>query len=280
MTVRFPPTTNDLDIKEKQRRLRQTRKLSQIFGELPWDWDDTEQPHLEGYNRPPVESASMNHPQQRQQHIRFSKHSLIDSDSPSRPFRFPLVPRSAEANRMPQPLLGSLRDALGRSNSTTRRQPTHPSHINQLESARFGLGGLGRAGSTGSTGTDESAQGAGHLSIVGNKPTRSTSLRVINRQARLKDKSRRRSVQVHNSNTDPIQAHSRRSTELFTPTHSQRRSVTLWTRRRTPKDDPANHHHSAADQGREDDGSADSHQPLTEAQRIQSIRRGRKLAQV
>jgi hypothetical protein len=222
-----------------------------------------------------VESASKDHPQQRQQHIRFSKRSLIDSDSPSRPFRFPLDPRSAEANKMSQPLLGSLRDALGRSNSTTRLPPTHPSHISQLESARFGRGGLGRAGSTGSTGSDESARGASHRSIVESKPTRSSSLRLINRQARPNDKSRRRSVQVHNPDTD-----AQRSTELFTPTHPQRRSVTLWTRRRIAKDDPANHHHSAADQGREDDSSADSHQPLTDAQRVQSIRRGRKLAQV
>jgi len=171
----------------------------------------------------------------------------------------------------------SSRDALGRSTST-RRQPTHPSHISQLESAQFGLGRLRRAGSTGSTGSDESARGAGHLSIVENKPTRSTSLRIINRQAGLKDKSRRRTVL--NPDTDAIQAHSRRSTELFTPTHSQRRSVTLWTRRRIAKDDPAHQHRSAADQDREDDGSADLNQPLTEAQRIQSIRRGRKLAQL
>jgi hypothetical protein len=273
MTVRFPPTTNDLDIKEKQRRLRQHRKLSQIFGELPRD--DSEQPHPEGYKWPAVESASTDHPRQRQQHIQFSKHSLIDSDSPCRPFRFPPSSLTAEANKMSLQLLGSSRDALGRSTSM-KRQPTHTSHISQLESARFGLGGLRRAGSTGSTGSDESARGAGHLSIV--KPSRSSSLRILNRQARLKDKSRRRTVL--NPDTDAIQAHSRRSTELFTPTHSQRRSVTLWIRRRNAKDDPAHLHRPTADQGREDDGSADSHQPLTEAQRVQSIRKGRKLAQV
>lgn len=271
MTVRFPPTTNDLDIKEKQRRLRQNRKLSQIFGELPRD--ETVQPHLEGYERPAVESATTDHPRQRQQHNRFSKLSLVDSDSPCRPFRFPPSTRSAEANKMSPQLLGSSREALGRSNSA-RRQPTHPSHISKLESTRFGLGGLRRAGSTGSTGSDESARCAGHLSIAENKPTRSTSLRLTNRPTRLKDKSRRRSVL--NPDTDAIQAHSRRSTDLFTPTHSQRRSVTLWARRKITKDD----HLSTVDQVREDDSSADSHQPLTEAQRVLSIRRGRKLAQV
>ena len=250
MTVRFPPITNDLDIREKQRRLRQNRKLSQIFGELPRD--DTDQPHLEGHKRPAVESATTDHARQRQQHIRFSKLSLIDSDPPCRPFRFPPTStRSAEANKMSPQLLESSRAALGRSTSS-RRQPTHPSDISRLESARFGLGGLRRAGSTGSTRSDESARGAGHLSVVENKPSRSSSLRITNRQARLKDKSRRRTVL--NPDTDAIQAHSRRSTDLFTPTHSQRRSVTLWARRRILKDD----NRSTADQSREDDGSADS----------------------
>jgi len=271
MTVRFPPTTNDLDIEEKQRRLRQNRKLSQIFGELPRD--DTEQPHLEGYKRPAVESATTDHPRQRQQHIRLSKLSLVDSDPPYRPFRFPHSTRPTEADKMSPQLLESARDVLGRSTST-RRQPTHPSQISRLESTRIGLGGLRRAGSTGSTGSDESAGGEGHLSVVENKPKRSTSLRIINREARVKGKSRRRTVL--DPDTDAIQAHSRRSTDLFTPTHSQRRSVTLWTRKRTAKDDPR----SSTDQSREDDGSADSHQPLTEAQRVRSIRRGRKLAQV
>lgn len=271
MTVQFPPATNDLDIEEKLRRLKQNRKLSQIFGELPRD--DTEQPHPEGCNGPPaVESASTDHPQQRQQHIRFSKHPLIESGPSSRPFCFPLNPRSVAANKMSPQLQVSSRDALER-NTSTGRQPTHPS---QLESARFGLGRLRRAGSTGSTGFGESARGSGHRSTVENKPTRASSLRLINGQTRLKDKSRRRTV--HNPNTDVIQAHSRRSTELFTPTHSQRRSVTLWARRRITKDD--HQHLSTVDQGREGDGSADLRQPLTEAQRIQSIRRGRKLAQV
>ncbi len=275
MTVQLPPTTNKLDIKAKNRLLRKNRKLSQIFGELPRE--DTEQPHPEGYSTPAVESVSTDHPRERRQHVGLSKHSLIDSGSPSRPFRFPLNSRSAEANTMSPQLPGSSRDALGRSTST-KRQPTHPSHMSHLESARFGLGRLRRAGSTRSTGSDESAQGASHLSIVDNKPTRSSSLRMVNPQARLKDKSRRRTV--HNPDIDAIQEHSRRSTEFFTPTHSQRRSVSLWTRRRIAKDDPAHQHRPMVDQAREDDGSADLHRPLTEAQRIQSIRKGRKLTQV
>ena len=275
MTLRLPPTTNDLDIKEKQRLLRQNRKLSQIFGELPRE--DTEQPHPEGWCTPAVESASTDHPQQRRQHIRYSKHSLIDWDFPSRPFRFPLNSRSAEANKMSPQLLGSSRDPLGQSTST-RRQPTHPSHITQFDSARFGLGRLRRARSPESSESDENARGSGHLTIVENKPTRSTSLRTLNGHARQKDKSRRRTVL--NPDTDGIQAHARRSSETLTPTHTQRGSVSLWARRRMAKDDPVHQHRPAADQGREDDASTSSHRPLTGAQRIQSIRRGRKLTQV
>lgn len=46
------------------------------------------------------------------------------------------------------------------------------------------------------------------------------------------------------------------------------------------KDDSAHQRHSTADQNREDDASSSSHPPLTEAQRVQSLRRGRKLAQL
>ena len=272
MTVRLPPTTNELDIKDKQRLLRQTRKLSQILGELPRG--DTLQPHLESSSMPAVEAASTDHPQQRQQHIRFSKHSLMDS--PCRPFRFPLNPRSAEASTMSPRVQSSSRAALGRS-SSMKPLPAHP-RISQPDSARLGLGRLSRARSTESIHPDESAQRVGRLSIVEKKPTRSSSLRIINHRGREKDGSRRRTV--HNPGTGAFQTHSRRSTDSFTPTHSQRRSVSLWARRRITKDDPAHHQRSSADQGQEDDASDDSRQPLTEAQRIHSIRRGRKLAQV
>jgi hypothetical protein len=270
MTVPLPPTTNDLDIRDKLRLLRQTRKLSQIFGELPRE--DIVQPHLAGcnMNMPAVEEASTDHPQQRQQHIRFSRHSLIDI--PSRSFRFPLNPRSAEASIMSP---SSSRVALGRG-SPTRPLPVPPSHIGQLDSARFNLGRLRRARSTGSS--HENARRAGPLSIVENKPARSSSLRTTNLQTRPKDRSRRRTV--YNPDTGAFQTHTRTSTDIFTPTHSQRRSVSLWNRRRMTKGDPAHQQRITADQNREDDASVDTHPPLTEAQKTQSIRRGRKLAQV
>lgn len=269
MTVPLPPTTNDLDIKEKLRLLRQTRKLSQIFGELPRE--DTVQPHPArcNMNMPAVEGASTDHPQQRQQHIRFSRHSLIDL--PSRSFRFPLNSRSAEASVMSP---SSSRVALGQSNPT-RPLPVPPSHIGQLDSARFSLGRLSRARSTGSS--HENAQRASPLSIVENKPTRSSSLRTTNHLPRPKDRSRRRTA-----DTSSLQTHTRRSADIFTPTtHSQRRSVSLWARRRMTKGDLPHQQRTTADQNLEHNAPVvDAHPPLTEAQKTQSIRRGRKLAQV
>lgn len=270
MAVPLPPTTNDLDIKHKQRLLRQTRKLSQIFGEIPRE--DTAQPHQEGCTMPTVEVASTDHPQQRR-HIRFSRHSLIDPSS--RSFRFPLNPRSAEADRMSPQALSPPRDALKRS-SSMRPLPTHHS---KSDSVRLGLGRLPRVRSTESIQSESPRHAGHHLSVVENKPTRSTSLRVINRQARSKDRSSRRRT-VHNPDTGVLQASSRRSNDISTPAHSRRKSVSLWSRKKFTKDD-AHQQHLMADQVREDDVSVvQTHPPLTEAQRVQSIRRGRKLAQV
>ncbi|KAH9987128.1 hypothetical protein BJV74DRAFT_505778 [Russula compacta] len=87
-------------------------------------------------------------------------------------------------------------------------------------------------------------------------PARSSGLRILNHVHQLpKDKSRRRSV------------------------HNPRRSVSLWSRRIT-KDDPAHQRRSTAVRGWEHGILGDTHLPLTEAQRIQSLRRGRKLAQL
>jgi hypothetical protein len=262
MTTPLPPTTNDLDIKNKQRLLRQTRKLSQIFGELPRE--DTVQPHLARCVTPAVEVASTDHPRQHQQHIRFSRHPLIDS--PSRSFRSPLNPCSAEANRMSPQGPSSFRGALG---------PDSSARPSQLDSARFGLSRLRRATSTGSSKSDESARRTGHPSIVEDKLSRSSSLRLINHQARLKDRSRRRTV--HSPDNGALQESSR-NIDISTPTHSQRRSVSLWTRRNNTKDEPSHQQRSTADQ--DDAPVVDAQRPLTETERTQSIRRGRKLAKV
>jgi hypothetical protein len=210
-----------------------------------------------------------------QQPIRISRHSFIDSASPSS--RFPPLPHS-DSTMSPQ-LLSSARDALGRSDST-RHPAVHPSQANEVDSARFGLGRLRRAGSMRSTQHDEKPRPASQLSIVAEGPARSTSLRLLNHvhPVRPRDKFRPRSV--HNPANPALHTHPRQSPDIFTPTHSQRRSVSLWTRRRMMKDDSAHQRHPAADQNREGDASSGSHPPLTEAQRVQSLRRGRKLAQV
>ncbi len=275
-SMSVPPTTNDLDDKDKQRRLKQTRKLSQILGELPWD--ATAQPLLGGRSALASEVPSPDLPQPHQPHVRFSRHSFIDSSS--RSFRFPRPPLSEGMSAMSPHLLPSARDALGRSNSTTRRPPGRPSPISQLDLPRFGLGRLRRAESTRSNQPDESGLRAGHLPCVAETPTRSHSLRVPNQfhQARPKDKWRRRSVH------DPVIVASQTPSQMPTgiPSSSTRfqRSVSLWGKKKAQKDDPTLQQRPISDQSQEYDASGNEQPPLTEAQRTQSLRRGRKLAQV
>lgn len=243
----LPPTTNESDDKDKRRLLKQMRKLSQIFGEVPPEI--SAQPHVARCTTPAVEAPSPDSPRR---HVLFPSYTFIDS--PSRSFRFPLSSHSAAPSSMAPQLLSPTRDALGRS-SSTRRLPARPT-----------------------THFDESARRPGHSTIVTEMPARSSSLRILNHVHQLpKDKSRRRSV--HNPIPAAFHAHPRRSIDNHTSTHSQRRSVSLWSRRIT-KDDPAHQRHSIAVQGQEDGVSGDTHPPLTEAQRTQSLRRGRKLAQV
>ncbi|KAH9968899.1 hypothetical protein BC827DRAFT_294162 [Russula dissimulans] len=270
----LPPIMDDLDDREEERLLRQTRKLSQIFGELPLEV--AAQPHqAKCYGPPAVDSPSTDQPQQRQQHVRFSRHSFMGT--PSRSFRFPLssAQSGAESTMSPQ-ILPSAQDALGRS-SSTRRPSTPSTHPGQLDLARLGLGRLRRGGSTRSTQSNETFRRANHLTTE-KWPTRSASLRILNpvREVRPKDKWRRESV--HDPVTVALHAPSQKPADLSTPTHSQRRSVSLWIRKRTMKDASSHQQRSESDHDRENDASDDEHPPLTEAQRIQSLRRRRKLA--
>jgi len=271
-----PPIMDDLDDRGKERLLRQTRKLSQILGELPLEV--TAQPHqATSYYGPPVaDTPSADQPHQRRQYVRFSRHSFMGT--PSRSFRFPLS-SAVETSMSPQ-ILPSARDALGRS-SSTRRPSTSPTHPNQLDLARLGLGRLRRVGSTRSTQSNESSRRASHIAVTEKRPTRSTSLRILEpvHEARPKDKWRRQSV--HEPVTVALHGPSPKSADVPTPIHSQRRSVSFWIRRRTMKDATSHQQRLEADQDREnDDASDDTHPPLTEAQRIQSLRRRRKLAHV
>src|SRR5579863_10146588 len=83
----MPPTANDLDEKDKQRLVKQTRKLSQILGELPRE--ATARPHTAGPSTPSPDLF-----QQHQQRVRFSRQRNSSIDPPSRSFRFPLQPSS------------------------------------------------------------------------------------------------------------------------------------------------------------------------------------------
>jgi len=175
---------------------------------------------------------------------------------------------------MPPQILPSAREVLGRSSST--RRPSTPS--TQLDLTRLGLGRLRRAGSTRSTQPNEGSRRAGHITITEKKPTRSTSLRIVDpvHEVRPKDKWRRQSV--HEPVTVALHGRSPKSADVPTPIHSQRRSVSLWIKKRTMKDAPSHQQLPEADQERENDALDDTQPPLTEAQRIQSLRRRRKLA--
>ena len=279
------PTANDLDEKDKQRLVKQTRKLSQILGELPPEV--TARPHTAGSSAQTAEAPSTGLSQQHQQRVRFPRQRYSFIDPPSRSFRFSLQPFSEATSEMSPPLLPPARDGLpvGRSTSTRRRPSTRLSHTGQLDLTRFGLGRLRGAGSTRSDQADENArQGGGLLSDVAEMPTRSTSLRVSNHvhQARPGDKPRRRSVHNPSSLIAP-QTTSQKSTGISSSTLPQGlgRSVSLWAKGKTMRDGSAHHQRPTTGQIREEDDDWDDEPPpLTEAQRIQSLRRGRKLTQV
>ncbi|KAI0257489.1 hypothetical protein BJV78DRAFT_40307 [Lactifluus subvellereus] len=272
MSAPLPPTTNDLHDRDKQRLLRQARKLSQIFGELPQE--TTALPHLARSITPAGEVPSTDPPHL---HIPFSRRSSIDQFTHS--FRLPASPRSVPSRTMsPQPL-PSAPDALG-PDGPPGRLPALPLHISQLDVPRFGLSRLRKAASSISIRPDEQVPHGNYLPIAAEMPSRSSSVHLFNRVhlARSRDSSRRRSV--NNPVLPASHAHSRKSDDISTPVHSQRRSMSLWPRRRNAKDDAVHQWHLTADQGREDAASSEAYQPLTGAQRTQSLRRGRKLAQV
>lgn len=277
-SMSLPPTTNDLDDKEKQRLLKQTRKLSQILGEPPRE--AAAQPHLVRCSLPTAEAPSSDASSQlHRQHVRFSRYSFIGSRSPS--FRFPPPSYPEETSDMAPNRRPSIRDAPARSSSTRRPPARRPSYSNQLDLARFGLGRLRGAESTKSNESDENTRLTGHPSDVAAMPARSSSLRVLSRvhQTLPKGKLRRRSV--HN----PVIAASRMPPQKPTGPSSSARiqrsvSLSLWTKRSVTKDESVRQQRPTTAQGWEGDASRDEHPPLTEAQRMQRIRRGKKLTQV
>jgi hypothetical protein len=272
-SMSLPPTTNDLDDKEKQRLLKQTRKLSQILGELPRE--AAAQPHLVGCSMPAAEAPSTDAPPQHRQHVRFSRYSFIGSRSPS--CRSPLPSYSEATSDMSPHRRPSIRDAPARSSSTRRPPARRPSYSNQLDLARFGLGRLRGAESTKSEQSDENSRLTGHLSDVAEMPTRSSSLRVLSHVHQTLPKSKLRRRSVHNPVIATSQMPPQKPTGISSSTRIQR-SVSLWAKRNLTKDESARQQCPTT---RDDDhASCDEHPPLTEAERIQRIRRGKKLTQV
>src|SRR6266850_2397743 len=273
-SMSLPPTTNDLDDKEKQRLLKQTRKLSQILGELPRE--AATQPHLVECSMPAAEAPSTDAPPQNRQHVRFSRYSFIGSRSPS--FRSPLPSYSETTSDMSPHRRPSIRDAPARSSSTRRPPARRPSHSNQLDLARFGLGRLRGAESTKSERSHENTRLTGHPSDVAVIPARSSSLRVLSHVHQTPPKSKLRRRSVHNPIIAASQMPPQKPTGISSSIRIQRRSVSLWAKRSVTKDESARQQCPTTRE--DDDPSCDEHPPLTEAQRIQRIRRGKKLTQV
>ncbi len=265
-------TRNDLDDKEKQRLLRQARKLSQILGELP-------QPavapvHPVRGRTPPVEVPPTG---LSQLHVPSSSGRSFTEPS-SRSPRFSLMSHTAAASTMSSPsFLPSIHDDSNQ-NGSKRRSSIIPAHINQLDLTRFGLGRRHWSGSMrmSSGHSDENASHTDHRSLVAETLSDSSDLHSLDHVhvTRPRNKPRWRSVY----NPKPITefgAQPRRSDSSPMPASSSKRGVSLWTKRTSNEDQRC----PLADQGQEDTTSG-THTPLTESQRILSLRRGRKLTQV
>jgi hypothetical protein len=265
----LPPTTNNLDDRDKQRLLRQARKLSQIFGELPQEiiTPPLARSGSPAEEIPPMDSSHL--------HISSARSSFIDLSTHS--FCFPA--RSVPSRPMSPQHLPSARDILCRSSSLRWSQALFP-HNSQRDLPRFGFGSLRKAASTTSLRPNEDVPRPKHLPSGSKMPFRSSSVRLLNRKhlARTRDSSRRQSV--NNPVLFESHAHPQRSEDLSAPVHPQRRSVSLLSKRRNTKGVHVQQWRFSADQGQEDAALAEAYPPLTKAQKTQSLRRGRKLAQV
>ncbi|KAI0307868.1 hypothetical protein B0F90DRAFT_1664850 [Multifurca ochricompacta] len=260
----LPPTANDLDEKKKRKPLRQPRKQSQVFGEL--SQENVAPPHLGSCSEVP--SADLP-----RQYISLSGRSFIDS-SP-RSVRFPFLP----ANMMPPSLLPPVRDeGLEWSGPSRLSSSLDPAHINPRDLTRSGLGRLRRVGSTRSTCSDENIPHPSRLPVAAETSSGSSSLRSLRRVHRPQAKDESRRWSVNNPLTALSHAHFRDPED--NSLQSQRRRVSLWSRRRITKVDRLHEQRLTDDQGQEDLVSGVASPPLTETQRVQSLRRGRKLAQV
>jgi hypothetical protein len=265
-----PPTLtsrNNLDGKEKQRHLRKARKLSQILGDLP---HATVAPALPVRNDLTVEVPPTGFSQL---HVPSSGRSFTEPSSRSP--RFSHIFHTVAPGKMLPPLPSVDRDG---SNQTRpkRLSSVIPAHLNQLDLTRFGLGRRQYSESTFSAHSDENASHTDHRSLMAETETLSdsTNLHSPDRAHVKRPRNKPRWRSVYNPGPMESDARPRRSEDSSMPACSSKRGVSLWKKRA-----PSNEGHTLADQSQEDITS-EMHQPLTESQRITSLRRARKLAQV
>jgi hypothetical protein len=260
-------TSRNYDGKEKQRLLRKARKLSQILGELP---HATVAPALPVRNDLTVEVSPTGFSQL---HVPSSGRSSTEPSSRSP--RFSHMFHTVAASTMP-PLLPSVDRDDSNQTGPKRLSSIIPAHLNQLDLTRFGLGRRQYSESTISAHSDENSSHTDHRSLVAETETLSDSTNLHSLQhvhvTRPRNKPRWRSV--YNPGPLELDAHPRKSEDSSMPAYSSKRGVSLWKKRAT-----SNEGHTLADQSQEDITS-EMHPPLTESQRITSLRRARKLAQV
>ncbi|KAI9445133.1 hypothetical protein H4582DRAFT_891022 [Lactarius indigo] len=269
-SIPSPPTSrNDLDGKEKQRLLRQAKKLSQILGDL----QATVAPVRPVKGSTPavleVPPTGLS-----QLHVPSSSERSFIEPSPRSP-RFSPMAHTVAASTMSSPsLLPSVHDDSNRT-VPRRRSSIIPAHINQFDLTRFGLGRRDWSGSmrTSSARSDENASQTDHRDLVAETQSDSSDLHSLDNVHVTRPRNKPRWRSVYNLNPTEFGARPRSPGDSPMPAYSSKRGVSLWTKRRASNEDQRC---PLADQGQE----SGMHPPLTESQRILSLRRGRKLTQV
>ncbi|KAI9462496.1 hypothetical protein BJY52DRAFT_1185216 [Lactarius psammicola] len=228
-------TRNDLDGKEKQRLLRQARKLSQILGELPQASVAPGANPVRG-STPTIE-VEIPPTGLSQLHVPSSSGRSFTEPS-SRSPRFPLMSHTVAASTMSSPsLLPSVHDDSNRT-EPKRRSSIIPVHINQLDLTRFGLGRRHWSGSMrmSSAHSDENASHIDHRSLVAETLSDSSDLHSLDQVHVTRPRNKPRWRSVYNPNPTEFAAHPRRSDGSM-PASSSKRGVSLWTKRRTSNED-------------------------------------------
>jgi hypothetical protein len=256
-------TRNNFDGKEKQRLLRQSRKLSQILGELP---HATVAPAVLVRGNPAVELPTTGFSQL---HVPSSGRSFTEP-SPRTP-RFSHIFHTVAKSTMPSPPPSVVHDDSNRTRPK-RLSSIISAPINQVDMTRFSLRRRQSSKETNSAHSDENASHTDHRSLAAETETLSDSCNLHSNNTGPRNKARCRSV--YNSSPAELDARPRRSED--SSTISSKRGVSLWTKRRASNE---NQRHNLAEQS-QGGITSEMYPPLTESQRITSIRRGRKLAQV